>query len=216
MLFARGSRGALGLTSARAAKTTVISNTQVERLIEQRIKQAMERDLPRLLINLFHYNIVDSWPRWERTDPASIPGGVKSAKELERNLERAATEVLFDGTTFVFKRFRVGEDPVERYTYQYWAYEVLINDRVVLGLVVNDHWAGGKPKLKEVTAYVPGEWEQTFTALKTECEELARKKATEATAEKRKRNPPELKEQLRKQKLKEQLDRFGLDENEPE
>jgi len=194
----------------------VISDTQVERLIEQRIKQAMGRDLPRLLINLFHYNYVDSWPHWERTDPTSIPGGVKSTKELERTLERVTTEVLFDGTTFVFKRFKVGEDPVESYTYQYWAYEVLVSDRIVLGLVVNDHWAGEKPKLKEVTAYVPGEWEQTFKALKTECEELARKKAAEATAEKRKRNPPELKEQLRKQKIKEQLDRFGLDENEPE
>ena len=194
----------------------MISDTRLERLIEQRIKQAMERDLPRLLINLFHYNYVDSWPRWEQTDPPSIPRAVKSTKELERTLERDTTEVLFDGTTFVFKRFKVSEDPVEGYTYQYWAYEVLVKDRIVLGLIVNDHWAGGKPKLKEVNAYVPGVWEQTFKALKTECEELARKKAAEATAEKRKRNRPELKQQLRKQKIKEQLDRFGLDENEPE
>lgn len=191
------------------------SDSRVEQLIEQRIQQAMERDLPRLLINFFYYNHAESWAHWAQTNPGSIPLGVKSAKELERTSEHITTEVLFGDTTFVFKRFKIGEDSVESesYTYQYWTYEVLVNDRVVLGIEIKDHWAGGKPELKEVTAYVPGAWESTFKALKSECEELARKNAAEATAERRRRNPPELKEKLRQQKIKERLDRFGLDEN---
>jgi hypothetical protein len=193
----------------------VNSDSQVERLIEQRIQQAMQRDLPRLLINFFCYSHAESWPHWAQTNPGSIPLGVKNAKELERTSERITTEVLFGDTTFVFQRFKIGEDSVESdsYTYQYWTYELLVNDRVVLGTEIKDHWAGGKPALKEVTAYVPGGWENTFKALKSECEELARKTAAEATAERRRRNPPELKEKLRQQKIKERLDRFGLDEN---
>ena len=191
------------------------SDSRVERLIEGRMQQAMERDLPRLLINFFYYNDAGLWPRWAQTSPGSIPQGVKSAKELERTSERITIEVLFGDTTFVFRRFKIGEDSVEResYTYQYWTYEVLVNDRVMLGLEIKDHWAGGKPELKEVTAYVPGAWENTFRALKSQCEELTGKNAAEATAERRRQNPPELKEKLRQQKIKEQLDRFDLDEN---
>lgn len=134
----------------------MISDKQVEGLVEQRIKQATERDLPRLLINLFYYNYVESWPQWGKTHPTSIPRRVNSAKEIERTSERVTTEVLFGETTFVFKRFKVGEDPVESYKYQYWAYEVLLNDRVVFGLVVNDHWAGGKPELRGGYCLRPG------------------------------------------------------------
>jgi hypothetical protein len=201
----------LGLTNhVGRVEATVNSDSQIDRRIKHRIQSAMERGLPRLLINLFHHNNVESWPHWPQSN---IPEGVVSAIELERTVARVSTEIVYDDTKLLFTRFKIGEDSVEcgDYKYSYWAYEILLNDRVVFGIEAMHHWAGGKPEFKEVTAYVPGAWEETFQKLKSASEELARIQASKATAERRKTNAGR-----RKEEEKLQLDRFGLNSDAPE
>ena len=181
-----------------------------DRQIDQRIQSAKERGLPRLLVNLFHYNHVESWPYWPKSD---IPEGVVSAIKLEQTNTRVSTQVIYDDTKFLFTRVKLGEDSVEsgEYKYSYWAYKVLLNTCVVFGIEAMHHWAGGKPELKEVTDYVPGPWEDVFQNLKAASEELARRQASEATAERRKTNA-----ERRKEDEEFKLDRFGLNPEDAE
>jgi len=182
----------------------VNSDSQMDKRISQRIQTAMERGLPRLLINLFHYNHVESWPNWPKSN---IPEGVVSAINIGQAETGVSTQVVYDDSQFLFTRVKRGEDSVQsgEYKYSYWAYELLFNNRVVFGIDAMHHWAGGKPEFKEVTAYVPGPWEEVFQKLKSASEELARLQASEATAEHRKTNT-----ERRNEKEKLQLDRFGL------
>lgn len=186
------------------------SDSQIDQRIKQRIQSAMERGLPRLLVNLFHYNHVESWPHWPKSN---IPEGVVSAINLEQTDTRVSTQVIYDDTRFLFTRVKLGEDSVEsgEYKYSYWAYELLLNNRVVFGIEAMHHWAGGKPEFKEVTAYVPGPWEEVFQKLKSASEDLARLQASKATAERRKTNA-----ERRKEEEKLQGDRFGLNSDAPE
>lgn len=174
-----------------------------ERLIKERIDQAIQRELPQLLINFYYYNNVDVWPIWKQSHPEDVPVIVESVKDIENSLDRKITEVRLNDKLLVFKKFKVGQDPIEIYEHEYWMYEIVSEGRPVLGVEVKNHWAGGKPKLKEVTAYIPGAWEQWFKDLKAECDVLTKQRAETGTAEKR---------QKKQQHLKERLARFGLDD----
>ena len=145
--------------------------------------------------------------------PGRDPEGVVSTIKLEQTDTRVSTQVIYDDTKFLFTRVKLGEDSVEsgEYKYSYWAYKVLLNTCVVFGIEAMHHWAGGKPELKEVTDYVPGPWEDVFQNLKAASEELARRQASEATAERRKTNA-----ERRKEDEEFKLDRFGLNPEDAE
>lgn len=179
-------------------------DSRVEQLIKARINQATQHGLPRLLISLYYYNYIDAWPQWKGSHPEDVPFGVDNAREIEHALNRRVTEVSFQGKTLVFQKFKVSEDPIETYNYEYWAYEILCEGRVVLGIEAKHHWTGGAPEFKEITGYVPGAWEQHLNELKLQCDVLARQRAEKTTAEKRQRK------QLQ---VKERLARFGLDDS---
>ena len=164
-----------------------MTDSETERLIKERIAQAIQRELPQLLINFFHYN------------DATVEG----AKEIEQSLNQRITEVSRGGNIFVFKKLKLSEDPAESYEYDYWAYEVLNEGRVVFGIEVKNRWSGGKPELKEITAYVPGTWEEQLREIKAECDTLARQAARTGTEEKRKK---------KQQQLEDRKTRFGLDD----
>ncbi len=163
-----------------------MTNDQTERLIKERVDQAIQRALPQLLINFFHYN------------NATVQG----AKEIENSPNQRITEVNLASKALVFRKFKVREDPIETYKHDYWAYELMSDGRLVFGIEVKNHWAGGKPELKEITAYVPGTWEEQFKEIKAKCDALTEQHAKVATAEKR---------QKKQQQLKDRMARFGLD-----
>lgn len=164
-----------------------MSDSRAEQLIKERISQATQRELPQLLINFFYYNNAT----------------VADAKEIESSPDQRITKVVRNTTTLVFKKLKVSEDPVGTYKYDYWAYEVISEGQLVFGIEVKNHWAGGKPELKEITAYIPGAWEEQLKKLKAECDALTRQSAEIATAEKR---------QKKQRQKKDRLARFGFDE----
>lgn len=165
-----------------------MTDNETERLIKARIAQAIQRELPQLLINFFHYN------------DATVEG----AKEIEDSPNQRITKINRGGKTFVFKKSKLSEDPIESYEYNCWAYEVLNDGELVFGIEVKNRWSGSKPELKEITAYVPGAWEEQFREMKAELDALTRQSAKVATEEKRKK---------KQQQMKERKARFGLDDS---
>lgn len=176
---------------------------RIDRLVQERIDQAMQRDLPRLLINLFYYNAVDAWPIWISRSRSDLPRDVEVAEALDKSTDCSVALVRFKGTDFTFAKRKVGEDPLESYEYSYWSYEISAFDQLVFAVEVSDHWEGGKPRLKAITAYIPGPWEEHFLLLKAQCDERTREAAAKTTDEERKEN---------RRKEQERLARFGLED----
>ena len=172
-------------------------------MIRERIKEAMDLDLPGRLLNLMTDYGIYCWPLWLKNIPGRVPSCVVSATE-KGDINHKTIIIQVGGNTFKFSKIKTGQDPYEEYgyVYSYWDYEISFAGSYVFGIKIREDIEITKPEFIEVDGFIPGNWVTLFIKLIEDCQELVRKNET-PTLNKSKDTKSE-EETLRKKK-------FGLE-----